>query len=72
MRFSQSSIPASYYERQFEIGGITFARRASTTPPLDSRGRLAGETRNLTSAAFDAWCEELNDNLVRTLNAMRD
>jgi hypothetical protein len=37
------------------------------------RGRwLTGEDRNLTAATFDAWCERLNDNLVRTLSAMRD
>jgi hypothetical protein len=72
MRFTQSSAPAAYYERHFQIGSVTFARRASTMTPMD-RGRwLTGEDRNLTPAAFDAWCERLNDNLVRTLSAMRD
>jgi hypothetical protein len=72
MRFTQSSAPAAYYERHFEIAGTKFSRRASTMTPMD-RGRwLTGEDRNLTPATFDAWCERLNHNLVRTLSAMRD
>lgn len=71
-RFSPSSIFAPYYEREYEVGGVKFSRRASLLTPT-WRGRLEpGESRGLTPAEFDAACERLNANLVRTLYGARD